>query len=547
MSNVGQANIFSDASEYNTLNFVIARATEKMQTVSIVQVKAVDTIKLTVDVQVLVNLVTGANVSIPHAVIFGRPYYRAQGGTSGIILDPVVGDIGIMVFASRDSSAVISAKGLANPGSQRRFSWSDGIYFGGILNVSPAQYLKFAAGGITLHSPTAITLDAPASTITGTADVTGATTLHATLAVTGTSTLTGAVMAPGGITTTTIAGASAVFTGSVTASSFIGGGGGGGSVTSVGISTAGVGVVVGGGPITTAGTLTVDLSSSAYAALALAVTALQTVSVQDSITGNGTSGSKLQLVNDSASPGANMAYSTDGSGVKGWHASGGTPTPVPATIPDMFYWLQGDTYNISAASRAFNLANSCPFNPAWAQPVNAPGVTCAAAQLNSKNVLQWPGNNTGRYKLQSPGILPEVSVFVVYYQPTTTYANWLTGPSGAFQITIDSSTGKFASVQSAIAVIGESTTAVPTAAWTQFNTTYSQSSGAWAFRISQAAAGSGTNSLAITANSDSIGWDDASGTQDMTGRVAEMIVYSRALTLVEVQAVEAYLFAKWGV
>jgi len=61
--------------------------------------------------QVLVNLVTGANISVPHGVISARPYYRAQGGTSGIILDPVVGDIGVMVFASRDSSAVVAAKG----------------------------------------------------------------------------------------------------------------------------------------------------------------------------------------------------------------------------------------------------------------------------------------------------------------------------------------------------------------------------------------------------------------------------------------------------
>jgi hypothetical protein len=153
MSNVGQATIFSDASEYNTLDFVIARATEKMQTVSLVQVKAVNTGALTVDVQVLANIVTGSNQSIPHAIISARPYYRAQGGGNAIILDPVVGDIGVMVFASRDSSAVIAAKGLANPGSQRRFSWSDGVYFGGILNSAPTQYLQFLGGSIQAQTP----------------------------------------------------------------------------------------------------------------------------------------------------------------------------------------------------------------------------------------------------------------------------------------------------------------------------------------------------------------------------------------------------------
>jgi hypothetical protein len=153
MSAVGQSNPFSDASEYNSLAFVIARATDEMQTVSIVQVKAVNTGTLTVDVQVLCNLVTGANISVPHGVISARPYYRAQGGKSGIILDPAISDIGLMVFASRDSSAIIAAKGIANPGSQRRFSWSDGVYLGGLLNTTPAQYIQFMGGSIQAQTP----------------------------------------------------------------------------------------------------------------------------------------------------------------------------------------------------------------------------------------------------------------------------------------------------------------------------------------------------------------------------------------------------------
>ena len=293
MSAVGQANPFSDASEFNMLDFIIARATDEMQTVSIGQVTAVNTGAQTVDVQILVNLVTGANTPVEHEVIAGRPYFRLQGGGNAIICDPVVGDIGVVVFASRDITGVVAAKSAANPSSNRRFSWSDGIYFGGILNGAPTQYMQFlaAGGGINIVSPGTVAILAPATTASGTLNVTGNTTLQATLAVTGTSTLAGAVTASGGITTTTIAGASAVFSGSVTASSFIGGGGGGGgTVTSVGISTPGVGVVVGGGPITVAGTLTVDLSSTAYAALALAVTALQSISIA---TGTGLTGGPL--------------------------------------------------------------------------------------------------------------------------------------------------------------------------------------------------------------------------------------------------------------
>lgn len=176
MNAVGQSNPFSDADDYNYLAFIIARALEEVQTVSIVQVKAVDTAAQTVDVKVLVNIMTGARTSVPHGVISARPYYRLQGGDGAIIIDPVVGDIGVMVFASRDLTAVIASKGLANPGSYRQFSWSDGVYFGGVLNSAPAQYLKIDASGITIVSPTAVTIQAPTITLDGDVHITGTTT-----------------------------------------------------------------------------------------------------------------------------------------------------------------------------------------------------------------------------------------------------------------------------------------------------------------------------------------------------------------------------------
>jgi hypothetical protein len=48
---------------------------------------------------------------------------------------------------------VIASKGAANPGSARRFSWSDGIYLGGVLNSAPSQYIQFAAGMINIETP----------------------------------------------------------------------------------------------------------------------------------------------------------------------------------------------------------------------------------------------------------------------------------------------------------------------------------------------------------------------------------------------------------
>lgn len=108
-----------------------------------------------------------------------------------------------------------------------------------------------------------------------------------------------------------------VITGNVT-----GGGGGSGTVTSVGAANSdGLIVITGTNPVTTTGTIDFNLSSGAAADLALAATALQTVAVTDSITGNGTSGSPLELVNDSATPGNAQVYGTSAAGAKGWQTA----------------------------------------------------------------------------------------------------------------------------------------------------------------------------------------------------------------------------------
>lgn len=120
-----------------------------------------------VDVQPLVNQVDGDGNAIPHGVIFGLGYFRAQGGLNAIILDPEVGDIGLAVFAHNDISTVKSTRSQANPGSYRRNDWSDGIYVGGLLNSTPTQYVKFGTDGITLMSPTKVTIHAPETDIIG--------------------------------------------------------------------------------------------------------------------------------------------------------------------------------------------------------------------------------------------------------------------------------------------------------------------------------------------------------------------------------------------
>lgn len=143
------------ASPYNAMMFVIQQALGRVRTAVLVQVVAVtnsgDVSPVGfVDAHPLVSQVDGLGNSTPHGTIFNLAYFRLQGGTNAIILDPQAGDIGIAVVADRDISAVKNTKAEANPGSNRRFSLADGIYVGGCLNGTPAQYVQFTGTGITV-------------------------------------------------------------------------------------------------------------------------------------------------------------------------------------------------------------------------------------------------------------------------------------------------------------------------------------------------------------------------------------------------------------
>lgn len=114
-----------------------------------------------VDALPLVVQVDGEQNAEPHTTVYGLPYFRLQGGGNAVIIDPQPGDIGIVVFASRDISAVKAKRGQNVPGSGRMFSMSDGLYIGGVLNGTPSQYIQFSGAGVKVFSPTLINLVAP--------------------------------------------------------------------------------------------------------------------------------------------------------------------------------------------------------------------------------------------------------------------------------------------------------------------------------------------------------------------------------------------------
>lgn len=184
----------TNTSEFNKLSYVFNQLMRDVHTTTLCQIVAVTNSGGVspvgyVDVKPLVNMVDYRGNAIPHTTIFHLPYFRLQGGSNAIIIDPQVGDIGICLIAEHDVSKVKNTKAAANPGSKRRYSFSDGLYIGGVLNGVPTQYLQFAAGGVTVHSPSVVNIEAPTinlngavnatSTITAVGDVTGSgTSLH---------------------------------------------------------------------------------------------------------------------------------------------------------------------------------------------------------------------------------------------------------------------------------------------------------------------------------------------------------------------------------
>ena len=156
----------SSTSELNAQSFLVRQILATLSTSKVVKIIAVtndgDLSPVGfVDVQPMVTQVDGDGQPFPHSVIFNIPYFRLQGGTNAVIIDPKVGDIGICVFSDRDISTVKETRDTAKPGSMRSFNAADGLYIGGVLNGMPEQFIMFNEGGIRVVSPTKIRFEAP--------------------------------------------------------------------------------------------------------------------------------------------------------------------------------------------------------------------------------------------------------------------------------------------------------------------------------------------------------------------------------------------------
>lgn len=165
-----QASRHDYASAFNETNFVIQQMLTGVQTALPVKIIAVypnNDFAGIVDIQPLVQQIAANNEVIDHGVIHNVPYSRIQGGVNAIIIDPVIGDIGIAIFCSRDISSVKKSRKIAPPNSKRLHSFSDALYIGGILNATPTRFIKFTDTGITITPQGMLTINGDV-TITGT-------------------------------------------------------------------------------------------------------------------------------------------------------------------------------------------------------------------------------------------------------------------------------------------------------------------------------------------------------------------------------------------
>lgn len=130
-----------------------------------------------VDVLPLVNQIDGYGNATPHGTVYHLSYHRYQGGNGAFISDPVVGDIGKMVVAERDTSAVKATNAQANPGSRRAYDKADGTYFGCTQSAgAPTQYFSWTAtgfkiadtnGNLIIGGPTGVTINGVLITLAG--------------------------------------------------------------------------------------------------------------------------------------------------------------------------------------------------------------------------------------------------------------------------------------------------------------------------------------------------------------------------------------------
>jgi phage gp45-like len=154
------------------LAFIFEKLLSEKTFIEIVTVVASNPTTQTIDVKPLVCRADPYNNSISNSVVYGVTYLRWQCGGSAIIMDPVAGDIGLLLVTDRDSSAVRLSRLEAQPTTKETHSRSDGVYLGGLLNMNPTQFIELKNGSINITTPDSVNISCKDAIINATEGIT---------------------------------------------------------------------------------------------------------------------------------------------------------------------------------------------------------------------------------------------------------------------------------------------------------------------------------------------------------------------------------------
>lgn len=153
---------------FNSLIYVIKSTISNcVNTIDLVRVVEVNQDK--VNVVPAVDKINQNGERIPSSIIYNAQVFRYQSGTNGIIIDPKVGDIGLLLVCKRDISNV--ASGIV--GDPEEMNYGNGIYLGGVLglNQTPTEFIEFTDNGINITSTKEVSVNSPKVNINATAEI----------------------------------------------------------------------------------------------------------------------------------------------------------------------------------------------------------------------------------------------------------------------------------------------------------------------------------------------------------------------------------------
>lgn len=156
----GVANYAAGNSQYNALSFMIQQAIREQVNTCII-CKVVGVSDGYVDVLPLVTQISGKDEAIAPTTLYKLPFMRYHAGIAAVILNPVVGDIGLAVFAGKDCSNVkVGTSEPVPPASFRDNSMANGFYIGGFLNQAPSVFIELTQGGaVNITAPGGVNIN----------------------------------------------------------------------------------------------------------------------------------------------------------------------------------------------------------------------------------------------------------------------------------------------------------------------------------------------------------------------------------------------------